>query len=166
MGKKRISDSLTKANENVLIFGLIATILVLFIQIIARTFFDTAFAWVEEVARYLFVFFIFGGTAQAFKHGLFISVNVINGFLPERGKKVLDIVMYILTIVFFVYVSYLGYKLFSNSKGQLTPALQVPIRWVYLTFPVFFLQSTYYAVMKLIGSFKGTETASTEMEEK
>ncbi len=160
MKKKRVSDNATRVNEDILILGFVATILVLFIQIIARTFFDTAFAWVEEIARYLFIFFIFGGTAQAFKHGLFISVDVVGGYLPERGRLILDIVTHVLTIIFFMFVSYLGFKLFRTSQGQLTPALQVEIRYVYLTFPVFFLQSTYFAVRKLITSIQVLKSSS------
>jgi C4-dicarboxylate transporter DctQ subunit len=154
MSERRAVKVLNQLNENILIIGFVATIMVLFIQVIARTFFGTAYGWVEEVARYLFIFFILGGTAQAFKHGLFISVDVVGGFLPKRGKLILDIVAYVLTIIFFVYVAYLGLKLFLSSGGQLTPALEFEIRYVYLTFPIFFLQITFFALTKLIASLK------------
>ena len=45
MGNKRVVDTLNRLNENILILGFIVTILVLLIQIIARTFFDNAFGW-------------------------------------------------------------------------------------------------------------------------
>ena len=165
MGNKRVVDTLNRLNENILILGFIVTILVLLIQIIARTFFDNAFGWVEEVARYLFIFFIFGGSAQAFKKGLFISVDALGSFFSRRGKLILDIGSNVLTIVFFLFVAYLGTKLFNNSKGQLTPALQVEIRYVYLTFPVFFLQSAFFAVIKLKENVKNLKNIQNEKGE-
>ncbi len=143
-------DILREFNENALILGIIATIIVITLQVVSRTFFGKSFSWVEEVGRALFVYFIFGGAALAYKQGLFISADFISNFLPKKVNAVLSLIMDLITVIFFLAVAVLGYQLFAASKGQLTPALEVEIRWIYLAFPVFFAQMAYFAVKNII----------------
>ena len=153
-GKSSFIDKLKRFNESALIAGMIATIVVITLQVVSRTFFGKSFSWVEEVGRALFVYFIFGGAALAYRQGLFISADFISNFLPAKVNKVLSLVMDFITVIFFLTVAVLGYKLFTASKGQLTPALEVEIRWIYLAFPIFFFQMAYFAVINIVRQFR------------
>ncbi len=158
-GQNSGMDKLRRFNENALIVGIIATIIVITLQVISRTFFSKSFSWVEEVGRALFVYFIFGGAALAYKQGLFISADFISNFLPKKVNAILSLIMDLITVIFFIVVAILGYNLFTASKGQLTPALEVEIRWIYLAFPIFFAQMAYFAVMNIISRFRSKSDA-------
>jgi len=155
MGKEPARFSvLTSLNEYFLILIFVATIVILALQVLARTFFSTAFPWAEEVSRYLFIYFVFGGAALGFKKGAFISVDLVEKILPRKFQRAFAFIIDIIILVFFVLISYLGTILYLGSKGQLTPALEMEIRYVYLAFPIFFTQMSVYALMRIIRLFK------------
>lgn len=141
-------------NEYFLIFLFLSTIFTLALQVLARTFFSTAFPWAEEVSRYLFVYFVFGGAALGFKRGVFISVDLVEKILPKKIQIAFAILIDIIILIFFIMIAYVGFKLFLGSKGQLTPALEMEIRYVYLAFPIFFSQMSVYAFLKIFEHLK------------
>ena len=149
-----LSEKLKRLNENVLIAGLVATIVIITLQVISRTFFSHAFSWVEEVCRYLFIYLIFGGAALAFSQGLFISVDFIGKFLPEGINRLFSILIDIVILIFFITIAVLGVHLFIISEGQFTPALEFEIRYVYLAFPIFFGQMAYFAIKRMIAHLR------------
>jgi len=147
---KSLIEVLNSMNEHFLILLFIATILVGFLQILFRTFLSIALPWAEEISRYLFVYFIFGGAALAFKKGLFVCVAVVSKFIPKKLQFFMSLIIDVIVLLFFLIVSYIGIDLFLGASGQLTPALEIEIRYAYLAIPIFFIQMSFYAVNKII----------------
>lgn len=155
--EKPMRNVLASFNEYFLICLFIATIFILSLQVFARTFLSTAFPWVEEVSRYFFVYFVFGGAALGFRNGVFISVDLVGKLLPKKMQFLLTLIIDVVVLIFFVMVSYIGIVFFLGSSGQLTPALEMEIRYVYLAFPIFFIQMSFYAFLKILALLKGNK---------
>jgi len=77
-------------------------------------------------------------------------------FLVRRVSKnlqlYLDIVSRILISIFFVFVIYQGFKLSGLVSRQFSPAMRIPMNWVYLSLPISSIISLLFNLDLLIDS--------------
>lgn len=104
-------------------------------QIICRVFF-TALSWSEEVARYLLVWSTFIGAGCVYKSSGHISVTVLENALPKSMKKPLALIVHILCAFLFAIAVYYGFKYMGLQGRQLSAALRIPMKYVYMAIPV------------------------------
>lgn len=117
--------------------GILATMVVLiFIQIISRVILSSSFAWTDEVARYLMIWLTFLAASVGFKHGAHIGVEVFVRNLPKTLKIILQIIAALASFVFFVIMISMGWEIISVSMKQTSPALNIPMGYVYIIFPI------------------------------
>jgi TRAP-type C4-dicarboxylate transport system permease small subunit len=76
------------------------------------------------------------GAAVAFKRGSHIAVTFVVQRLPKAGQKTLAAGVHLLGIVFFAIIALYGLLLMKTEFQQTSPALQIPMVWVYVVFPV------------------------------
>jgi TRAP-type C4-dicarboxylate transport system permease small subunit len=76
------------------------------------------------------------GAAVAFKRGSHIAVSFVVQRIPKRGQKILAVGVHLLGIVFFAIIAVYGVLLMKTEFQQTSPALQIPMVWVYAVFPV------------------------------
>lgn len=110
----------------------------LFINIILRFFFSAGISWTEEFIRYAIIWITFIGASICFRRGIHVGIDVLIDYLPGKSKKTLSMIINLLAIVFMIFLIKYGFDLvlFSKGTGQLSPALQVPMFWVYLAIPI------------------------------
>ena len=118
------------------LFGLmIAMIFFTTLQVITRVFF-TALSWSEEITCFLLVYASLVGAAVAFKRGSHIAVTFIVQQLPAEIQKALALLVYLLGIGFFGVIAVYGILLMKTESHQTSPAMMIPMVWVYLIFPI------------------------------
>jgi TRAP-type C4-dicarboxylate transport system permease small subunit len=128
------------------VFILIAgMVVVTTLQIIFRVFF-TALTWSEELSRYLLVWGTFFGATMAYKRGAHITITFVVEALKPKVKKIFSILSYLLSIVFFAVVIYYGWQMIKMQVFQISPALSLPMRHVYLSIPVSLLIMIIHAL--------------------
>jgi len=76
------------------------------------------------------------GAAVAFKRGSHIAVTFLIDRLPATGKKVMATIVNLLGLGFFAIVAVYGAALMKSEAGQLTPAMQISMKWIYLMYPI------------------------------
>jgi len=129
------SDFLNRVSEKALFGLMMLMVLVTVAQVVFRFLFD-ALTWSEELACFLLVFASLVGSAVAFKRGSHIAVTFLNDNLAPVARKVLATFIYLLGLGFFIIVAYYGAVMMHAEGGQMTPALQISMRWIYLMYPV------------------------------
>jgi TRAP-type C4-dicarboxylate transport system permease small subunit len=129
------SDRINGWSEKALFGLMLAMIFFTTIQVIFRVFL-TALSWSEEVTCFLLVYASLVGAAVAFKRGSHIAVTFIVQRLPAGSQKALAILVHLLGIVFFVVIAFYGLLLMKTESHQTSPALMIPMVWVYMIFPV------------------------------
>ncbi len=118
------------------LFGLmLAMIFFTTLQVITRVFF-TALSWSEEITCFLLVYASLVGAAVAFKRGSHIAVTFIVENLPAGVQKALAILVHLLGISFFGVIAIYGILLMKTESQQTSPAMMIPMMWVYFIFPV------------------------------
>ncbi|RQD71492.1 MAG: TRAP transporter small permease [Tindallia sp. MSAO_Bac2] len=71
-------------------------------QVIRRFVFGSGFAWGEEVAVILFAWIAFLGISYAFRNNRQISVDFLRNKLPEKGRKILVVVVDIVMVMLMI----------------------------------------------------------------
>ena len=105
----------------------------IFLEIVLRPF-NISIAWSGEAARFLFVWVIYLGISYAIRNGRHIRVLALVKLLPVKTQQFLNLVSNL------VFLSYQGIVLYHAIKiteksfrlGQLAPAMEIPLAFLYV----------------------------------
>lgn len=116
-----------------------------------RELFNISFSWTDEVARYLLIWITYIGAAAVAREGGHIRVEVLIGLLPDRVRRIADVISHLLSLVFTVavFVSSVKYVHEAWKTGLMTAesTLFIPKWTVLAVIPIgFFLMSVRLAV--------------------
>ena len=113
-----------------------AIVIILGMQMLLRVL-GSPTMWSEEVCRYLFIWLLFLGGAQAFSKGGHLVVDVVFARFPRRMQLILMFVYYIVIAVFSGYLLYSGmlYAMSQWTRPMYTVSF-IPLGWVDLCIPV------------------------------
>jgi|SRR6056297_1310809 len=119
-----------------LVFILIsAMIIITTLQVFCRVLF-TALSWSEEATRYLLVWSTFFTATLAYKRGKHIAITFVVEFLPKKIKALVIFLGYFLSAIFFMTVFYYGMQMINLQIFQISPAMGIPMKHVYLAIPI------------------------------
>ena len=150
------SDLLNRWSEKALFGLMLLMVLVTVAQVVFRFFFD-ALTWSEELSCFLLVFASLVGSAIAFKRGTHIAVTFLNDRLPPGAKKALATFIYLLGLGFFAIVAYYGAVMMQAEGGQMTPAMQISMRWIYLMYPVVGIITGLHLIDGIVKTWEGKQ---------
>lgn len=135
---ERINIQLDKV-EGFLIASILACATVLtFTQVVFRYGFNNSIFWAEEAILYLIISMSFLSTSLGIRRGSHITVDVLKAILSERWLPVFKVVSAVIGIAFALSLLYYGGNLFLSTlaRGQLSPALRIPISTIYAFIPI------------------------------
>jgi len=146
---------------------LVAIVMVLtgvtFLQVVLRYVLKLPLPWGEELARYLFVWLTFLGSAAAVRTKAHIIMDLVINTIPVRFKKMVNILAYIIFLAFCGLLIIQGWQLMVMNMGQKSDALKVPMAYPYVVIPlgaffmaIFLLEQ----VMEIMQSREAEQTKS------
>lgn len=126
---------LATALERAVIGGLMATIVVLTLaQVIWRYILAMPLQWSEEVARYSFVWVTFLGAAALMRmRDGHPAIEALHHSVGPRLQNALRIVCRVVVIAGSLAISVGGFCMVQLQWQQLSPSLEVPMAWIYLS---------------------------------
>jgi len=130
-----ISDRANAITEGVLFASLLVLVVVTFLQVVFRFFF-TALSWSEELSSFLLVWVSLLGAAVGIKRGSHIAVTFLVEKLSPKARRVMQTFIGLLGLGFFGIVVWYGGVLMQTEASQVTPAMGLSMRWIYLMYPV------------------------------
>ncbi len=121
---KWLDINLEPAVQTVLFFVML-TIIVM--QVILRFFFETGFAWGEEIARMLYVWLCFFSLSYATKTNRHIGMTFLRNKLPEKPQKIVLIIIDILFMIFLVIMAKASFDTLATTAmfGDKLQAIEV-----------------------------------------
>ncbi len=124
--------------EWVMITLLIGIGVVMLTQVVLRYVFVAPLSWAEEVCRYLFVWTAFLSIGYSFRSGRVLAVDALYSKFPEVVRKVVDVVGSVLTLGLFAFLFIRAIHIYGaiGRSGQVSSALEFPMKYVYLAAPV------------------------------
>jgi TRAP-type C4-dicarboxylate transport system permease small subunit len=146
---ENIADLINSVISKFVLFLLLGMLVVINLQIISREFF-TAFSWTEELSRYLLVWSSFFATTIAYKKGAHIAITFVVKLFRKKQREIVKLIMDLFSAVFFIIVIYYGFKMISMQIYQKSPAMQIPMRLVYLCIPLSGIIMLYYVLIEIL----------------
>lgn len=144
-----LSDFIDKHIISYFVFLLLAgMVVVTTAQIVFRVFF-TALSWSEELTRYLLVWGTFFAATMAYKRGSHIAITFITNLFPKKIKFFLVLLMYLLSLTFFVVVISYAVGMMKIQGTQISPALSLPMKYVYSAIPMSMAIMIVHGISKL-----------------
>lgn len=154
---RKLSDSIDSLIMKAVFIAVVGMIISISLQIIFRVFFH-ALTWTEELSRYLLVWATFLGSTLAYKRSMHISVTFCVDLFKNTAKKIVIVFSILLSLLFFVVVTYFGIKYMSVQSRQVSAALRIPMKWVYIVIPISFIVMAIHGVRGIFDElFKARE---------
>lgn len=143
--------------EKLLCVSLVFTTLVIFLQIIMRSIFNSSISWSEELTRYIFIWQIWLGVSVAERNNDHIYLEIVNSLVKsDRLKTVIKILADLIMIAFNVFLVFKGFELVGQmmARGNVSGAMRMPMYYVYLALPV----SSFILCLRMAGKlFSGIQ---------
>lgn len=153
-------------NIMVVILMLVATVVAI-VQVVARYVFNNSLYWSEELILYSLITMSFLAASMGVRYAAHISVEMLYAFAGPRLTRVLKYVATLLGFAFAATLVYYGGRLFINTSnmGQLSPAMQAPVAYIYLTIPVAgaFMLVRYLLIFQTLVAGKDYKPLATTM---
>ncbi len=115
-------------------------VVLLFLQILLREFFQYSLSWGEELATYLFVWFVFLGASYACRLGAHNRVTFQFKMLPKKVSMAIEAFSDLIWVGFNIYFIYLSYQ-FVFVKMNLfwkSQTMGIPMKYFYMILPFSF----------------------------
>ena len=117
---------------------LLVMVSIAFINVITRYLVKYSLSFTEEIEVNLFVWMVLLGAAAGFKKGAHLGVNFVVNFFPERARKIIIILGYILSASIFIILIYLGIKEVMDEilLEATSESLGIPVWWYTIGVPI------------------------------
>jgi TRAP-type C4-dicarboxylate transport system permease small subunit len=153
----KLLSFLDKHLEEIILTVLLSAMsLIIGVQIFMRYIVQSSLAWSEELARYLFIWVSYIGVSYAVKKHAHIRIEAAVLLMPKRIHKYIYILSNIVFLVFAVMVVKEGFVLSMKifKFGQSSPAMGIPMGYIYLAPTVGFFLVFIRLVQKITGNIK------------
>ncbi len=172
----KISDSVEKVINLILVILVLSCALDLFLQVLYRFvlihYFDFSMTWTTEYAQDAIIWITYLAIGICYKENSMSSVNFIYDRLSKKGKLVLYLITRIIVLVFLSIGINYGWKAIISVSNWTSTSLHIP-GWALYGFPFLgCLFMLYEAITEIIGvlsnelePFVGKKLKETEGEE-
>jgi TRAP-type C4-dicarboxylate transport system permease small subunit len=146
MNLRKIID---KTLETFLIIILGILVLDVVWQVASRYLLANPSKFTDEVAGFLLMWVSLFGAAYVTGNNQHMAINLLERKLKGQKKKVLQLIINSIVILFAVFVFLIGGVWLVYTRfhlGQISPSLELPLGYVYLVLPLSGLFIIYYSI--------------------
>lgn len=143
-------------------------VVLLFVQVVLRVTLGIGMAWIEELARYAFVWFVFLGAAHAAHLGAHNRLQTHIKMMPKRVANTLLLLVDLIWVGFCLVLAYKSLDLIGLllEFPYDSPALGWSLAYVYFVFPIaFVLMALRVLQVQYLRLVKGIEPGDVEQQE-
>lgn len=145
---------LEKILKGLVIFANGLMLLLVFLQVITRYCFGWTPSFGEELARYLFVWVVFLSLPLVAKYGGHMCIETITSRVHGKTLKTLNILADVFSLIFLAIMVWNGIKMVSLTSYQTSPAMMIPMSWVYVVIPFGCAVMFFYVLANLLKVIK------------
>lgn len=111
------------------------TVVVIFVQVIARYVLEVALPWTEEFARFAFLWLIFLANAMAERQKEHFRVSYFVEQAPPKLRYAFWVTGETLIFVFFLWLLMDSLTFVQMGKRMISPVMQLRLDWIYWGLP-------------------------------
>jgi len=143
LGVDKVLSILGKTLVAVLACGVI-------ISVILRYVFSIAFVSSEELLTMVFVATTFFGAALGLREGEHIAVNNFTAKMPDKLKKLCNILVQVFIIIVSVVMIYYSIRMIQKVGRVTSPATGIARGYYYSIIPISFVITIFYAIVNIL----------------
>lgn len=117
------------------------------------------FFWVEEIGEYALAWLTFIGAAIGIRRGTHFAVHILTDRLPPGLRRAITVTHYILLVVFGGLLAIYGWQVSELNSQSYSPALDLNLRWLYLSAVVGGVLIVIYSLASLAETVRGETRA-------
>lgn len=132
---------------------MLAMVTIIFSQVVARYALGNSLTWSEEVGRHIFVWMTFLGAALAVRTKAHVALDLLVNHLPRKLQVAVLGLGHLVMMIFAAVLIYAGVYMITLGSRQMSAALQIPMKYIYIILPIsgvliifYLLKSLYDAV--------------------
>ncbi len=156
----KVRQNIDKILGVLLIILMIVLVIDVVWQVLARYVVKSPSSFTDELARFLLIWVGLLGAAYAVGKKKHLAIDILPSKLKGRKKVRLLVFINVLIILFSVTILIVGgirLVYVTLSLEQVSPALGVPLGYVYLVLPMSGLFIVYYCITEIIADLKSSE---------
>ncbi len=154
MNGKRIAGLLLVIFKYILIIMTVLMFIIVGTNVFSRYILNSSLGWADELARFIFIWISFLGAVLAYQANEHIGLNYVVEKLPAGRIK--ELVMLSADLLVFIVIFFLvkyGW-IVANSATNVSPALYIPMKTVYMIVPVSAVLMLLINVNKIISRLR------------
>lgn len=154
--------AICKVEVFVLCWGVIIMALNSIANVFGRYVFSQSIYFTEELNAFLIIIITFMGLGYVTRKGRHIRMSAIYDMLPDRFKKLLMILIAILTAIVMFVLAWYAFEYVAKiaRRGRVTPALQAPLYLTYIWVVVGFVLT---GIQYLLTALKNLNLADSDV---
>ncbi|MFT6927799.1 MAG: TRAP-type C4-dicarboxylate transport system permease small subunit [Psychromonas sp.] len=123
-------------------------------QVFSRYVLNDPSSWTDELSRYTMVWLGLLGASYLFGIKAHLAITLLAHSIPPKINHVLQIFINMVILTFVILAMFRGgLTLAGRAMTQLTPALQIPMGYVYYILPISAVIITIYIILNVLDSF-------------
>jgi len=145
-----LGDALRAILSAVVVASLSLIVILVFYQVITRYFTGTATPGLAEIARFLFIWLVFSGSAWLVGKGDLIAIDFFSSRMGPRAKRALMVFIDLCTAALLLALLFYSGKLLDVVAIKRAPATSIPYGWVYMALPSFCVAGLYFILERAV----------------
>lgn len=163
---KKIDKGLTWFENTLIVSGLLSVTFVLFTSVVLRYIFKEGFVWAEEFARYAIIWIVMAGSGAAVRENKHMSISaIIDVTKSKKFHFIVNMFVLVVSLAFSMFLVYSGVQLVASmiSNGQVSPAMEIPLWWIYISIPIGGVLMTIRFIQSFIKQINEYKSGSQEV---
>jgi TRAP-type C4-dicarboxylate transport system permease small subunit len=121
-------------------------VVVIWFGVVERYFLNLGFTWTEEFSRYVMIWAALLAVSCGAFYREHIGLNLVSRFLPEKGARILAVCLDLISLAFFLFLTWYGLGMAREGLGQyatifgmtmVVPFAAVPVASALTAFQIF-----------------------------
>ncbi|WP_262927448.1 TRAP transporter small permease [Phytohalomonas tamaricis] len=127
--------------------ALLAIVVVVLLQVVSRTMLPTSPVWTEELSRYLFIYLVAISSGLVLRRNRNVGLELYQHRLGARGRAAYQLLVCVALGVFAAIVLPSAWKYAQIGQFQTSPALYVPMIYIFFSTVVLFALVLLYSAL-------------------
>lgn len=146
----RFSDIVRAVLSAIVAGALFLIVILVFYQVITRYFTGAATPELAEIARFLFIWLVFSGSAWLIGKGDLIAIDFFSHRMRPGMKRALLVFIDLCTAALLIALLIYSEKLLDVVAIKRAPATGIPYGWVYMALPFFCVTGLWFTFERLV----------------
>lgn len=131
--------------------------IIIAVAVIFRYFFNAPIYWASELSIFIMAWITFIGGSLGLKYKSQASVSFMVDRFSDKGRKVLEVISYIIILSFMALLLYLSYQWVFSLSSQKSTSMRIPMWVPYLSVPVGLTFAFIHLLTHFLNLFKPKE---------